>query len=88
MQIYRLNNNWAEVYTGSNMTLKKQSFFSNLFLVIYHIFKYIFIVLCALSVFSIFINCIFKWKDVLRFIRGILIKLRGRGDPVNSNDDD
>ena len=88
MLVYRLNNNWAEVYTESKMIVKKQSFFANLFLVTYHILKYVFMVLFALAIFSIFINCIFKWKDLLRFIRGILIKLRGRGDPINWSDDD
>ena len=88
MQVYRLNNNWAEVYTPSKMNIKKQSFLANLFLVVYHIFRYLFMVLFALAIFSLFINCVFKWKDVLKFIRSILIKLRGRGDPINSNDDD
>ena len=86
MEIYRLNNNWASVYTDQIKHIKKQSFLANLFLVIYHILKYIVLTLLGLAVFSLFVNCIFKWKDVLRYIRRILVKLRGRGVELDQAD--
>lgn len=88
MEIYRLNNNWASVYSDQLKNVKRQSFLANLLLVIFHIIKYIFIVLLSLAILSLFINCIFKWRDILLFIRAILIKIRGRGEPINENNED
>ena len=60
----------------------QHSFLVNLLILIYHILKYVFLTLLGLAIVSLLINCLFKWKQVLLFVRGMLVRLRGRKDNI------
>lgn len=60
----------------------------NLFFVIYHLFKFIFLIILGLAALSLVINCLVKWRDVLLFIRGILVKISRRKKQVADEDED
>lgn len=45
---------------------------------LYHIFLNLVYLLLGLGLISILINFLVKWSEVLRFLRGILLRIRGR----------
>lgn len=45
---------------------------------LYHIFLHVFYLLLGLGLASILINFLVKWPEVLRYLRGILMRVRRR----------
>lgn len=76
--VHRLNNHWAVPYKEDKMDFSKKSFLSNMITFLYHIFLNLFYLLLGLGLISILINFLVKWSEVLRFLRGILLRIRRR----------
>jgi hypothetical protein len=77
--VYRIKNTWSSVYTNFAVTSdSRPNFFVNLVLLVYHIFKYIFIVLLGLAILSLVVNCIVRRAELLGYFKGLLVKFRHR----------
>ncbi len=78
MWIHRLNNHWAAPFKADKMDFRHKSFLQNMLTFLWHIFLYIIYLVLGLALVSLLINFAFKWSEFLRFIRGILMRIRRR----------
>lgn len=49
-----------------------------MFTFLFHIFLYIIYIIFGLAAVSLLLNFVFKWPAFLRYVRGILVKIRRR----------
>lgn len=73
---HRKNTQWDDLFLRDKVDLKKVGFLTGLFLILYHVIKYVIIAIFWLAVASLIINCIVKWRAVLAWLRDLLLRSR------------
>jgi hypothetical protein len=70
--LHRLNNHWADVYKAYRIDPTRKGFLANLLTLLYHILLYLFYCILGMAALSLVINCLIKWRSVVKFLGGIL----------------
>ena len=71
---HRKNTQWDDLFLRDKVDLKKVGFLTALFLILYHVIKYVIIAIFWLAVASLLINCIVHWRAVLVWLRNLLLR--------------